>query len=677
MSDCGSDDDGEDERSVVPSGAEDDDTDEEAQNKDFGTKLLKSLEDEWKELKEKTDKRAKYGEHKGDSYPCEICVCKAFQKRDRVKAHLEDDHKPPHFCTSSKHLAAVKAAWAERCAAMVADKFVSAESKGSEANQLLRDTGGVLRRMLKSSPSFDKLGTALANVDRVTAWVLTLQGMKLFIKCDAEALEYRRLGDYYYTEEFLKQILAWSLDPSTKGSVVRVRNKMLHHFVSCGADLPFMIPSRKVVDRLQAQAAKSYPQIIHRCRQALKDREAFRSITVDGTFKFLMAVLGQPKHGAKRTDSDRPGKHVVMTGRAIDGSMFWSEAMSAENVPEILPKMAAIEGIFEQTEILGSDRPQDWDNTLTFAALPRLECITGDFYHIVFAAASCYGTSMKPAVVVCLRKLANKWCVPGSNAWFSSPYYVRHRAATKPYTSAEQQCWEAPVFTAETARKFLDEVDDTMPFKSRLEYLKLMGALKVCFADQLQRKAGDYKTTLGKLLERAVGCQMVEYLANASRWRSKNSMDRACMASGSVGNEAHHADLKAWGRNIIAMTLERATLVLTFWNMSKLLRHESSFFSPNPRKQDEQEGHWLTRVLLKATCTACYIKDEAVAKRTGRGNEHDLRNSSVAPVVVIRRPAAAVTKKRPASIAPPNKPRFQTVWKRPSTNVLFQKRRKP
>jgi hypothetical protein len=668
MSDSGPDDDDEDGRSVVESVL--DDTDEDAQAKDLGKTLLKSLQKEWQEFKEKMDTKAKYGQHKGKSYPCEICVCRAFQKRGRCKAHLEADHKPPHFCTSSKHLASVKAVWAERCATMAADKFVSAEPTGVEVNQLLRDTGGVLRRMLKSSPSFEKLGTALANVDKVTAWVLTLQGMKLFIKCDAEALEYRRLGDYYYTGEFLKQILVWSLDSTTKGSVMRVRNKMVHHFVSCGAAMPFMIPSRAVIHRLQEQAVQNYPQIISRCRQALKDREAFRSITVDGTFKFLMAVLGQPKHGAKRTESDRPGKHVVMTGRAIDGAMFWSEAMSAENVPEILPKMAAIEGIFEQTEILGSDRPQDWDNTLTFAALPRLECITGDFYHIVFAAASCYGTSMKPAVVACLRKLANKWCIPGSSAWFCSPYYVRHRTPTKPYTTAEHQCWEAPKFTTETVKKYLAKVDDSVPFKSRLEYLTHMGAIKVCFADQLYRKTGDHKTTLGQVLERAVDCQMVEYLANASRWRSKNQMDRAVMASGSVGNEAHHADLKAWGRNIMAMTLERATLVVTFWNMNKLLRHESSFFSPNPRKEDEQEGQWLTRVLLKATSTTCSMQDEPMVKRIGTGDRNALRRASIAPLVVLKRPAGAVAKKRPAT----STPRFQTVWKRPSTNVLFRKR---
>jgi hypothetical protein len=636
-----------------------------------GEDLLQSLSSEWRAKKDSLAGRAGYGGHTALNYPCTICVYRAFQRQSRLRAHVQVDHQGPHYCTSSKHLVAVQALWSERRAAMAAEKFVSTMPKEVEASQLLRDAGGILRLMLQSSPSVHKLGTNLQRIDKVSAWALTLNGMKLFLKCDAEALGYRRLGYYYFTDDFLKQVLAWSLSTTTKGAVMRVRNDMFQHFISARVALPFLLPDRKVVGKLQKHALEQYQHIKVRCRQELQNREAFRVITLDGTFKFLMCVLGQSKHGAKRTEGERPGKHVAMTGRTIDGCMFWSSALGAENVAVILPELTNIEGVFQQTEILGVDRPADWDTVLTFTALPVLEAIFGDFYHIVIAASSCFGLSLKPGVVVCLRKVANKWCACGSNAWFSTSYFVKHRAAAKPFTATEQKCCTETQFTKQSATNFLNKIDDSVPFKSRLEFLKHMMAIKVSFATQLSRKSGDGKTTLGQILDRATHCDNVEYYANSSRWRAKNDIGREGMASGTVGNEAHHADLKTWGRNIIAMRPERAVLVLDLWTVSKLLRHESAAFSPNPHKEDEQQGYWLQRVLAKLKSTECVVQAAEATKRKGRGDRDALRKASVVAPVAKKRPAArpsSSARKRPAS----STSRFQSVWKRPSTRVTFE-----
>jgi len=97
-----------------------------------------------------------------------------------------------------------------------------------------------------------------------------------------------------------------------------------------------------------------------------------------------------------------------------------------------------------------------------------------------------------------------------------------------------------------------------VPWVSRLEYVKAMAAIKTAYQSQLHRKTGDGKTTLGEILNRAVKWTNVEYFANSAKWRSRNEVGREGMANGSVGNEGHHADMKAWGQNIIKQTRERA-----------------------------------------------------------------------------------------------------------------------
>eukprot|EP00973_Karenia_brevis_P003933 542540-Karenia_brevis.AAC.1 len=115
----------------------------------------------------------------------------------------------------------------------------------------------------------------------------------------------------------------------------------------------------------------------------------------------------------------------------MDGCMFWADALYSEHAPAILAKLAAISGVYQQTEILGTDRPEDWDAPFVFAALPILQCITGDFSHVTFAVASCYGCSFKPGIVTCLRKLGNKWCAEGSPRWLQGQYFRREQATPR------------------------------------------------------------------------------------------------------------------------------------------------------------------------------------------------------------------------------------------------------
>eukprot|EP00973_Karenia_brevis_P092581 12413075-Karenia_brevis.AAC.1 len=302
-----------------------------------------------------------------------------------------------------------------------------------------------MRSMLMKSPSFNQIGTALSgdSFDRVTAWVLTEDGKELFLKYDAEALGYHRMGYYYYTDGFLQIILGLSLDPNTKGHMCTVRNRLIDHFSVRGAIFPFLVPHPQAIGQFQKKCISQYSYIVDRGHQELLNRDAFRSVTLDGTFKYLMAVLGQTKHGAKRSIMPSNDIHVVITARSMDGCMFRAKAFAAETVPEVVADLATIPGVYQQTEIIGVDRPKDWDTPLVFAALPSLQCISGDYFHVVFAASRCYGNSLRPAIVKHLQQMAHKWCSTGS-AWLDSPFYSSTKGSIRPFSVTEWSAWESP-----------------------------------------------------------------------------------------------------------------------------------------------------------------------------------------------------------------------------------------
>lgn len=663
---CGADD---DESSVECSSEAVSDTDQ----PDLGKELLSILCKERAAYAEKVQTRKAYGQNNLKDYPCQLCVYRAFSKPDRLRKHVAEDHVGSHKCSSSKHLMATKAVWSERCAAKVACKFISVSpSTGDLPSDLLQSTADKLRAMLTTCPSFGSLGTSLGpSFDEVTAWAVTSKGTVLFLKCDASSLGYLRCGDYYYTEDFLAHVMAWSLSVDTRAAINRVRKRMIDHFTSCGAALPFLVPQKEVILTLQVEAIKKYSHIRVRCHEQLQSRGAFRAITLDGAFKYLLGVVGQPRHGAKRTENDnRDGIHVVVTGRTIDGCMFFAEAFGSESPVTVLPRLAAIPGVFEQTQVLGVDRPRDWDSPLVFAGLPLLRAVFGDFHHVVFAVASCFGARLKPGVVSFLRMVAMKWCAAGTNSWLETQLYSRTRGTAPMLTDSEQSAFQTPPFTMRGADRYLNRLDTTVPFRSRYEYLIVMGAIKFRYTDQLHRKTGDNKTTLGQVINMAAQTEMVEYYANGARWRSANGITPAQMCPGTVGNEGHHGDLKAVGRNIISMTRQRALTGLSMWELSKLLRHESSFYSPNPQKNDEQHGQWLERVLAKTVSPICVAVRAPMTVRVGNGDRNKLRRASVVKPkrVQLKKPIMGrPTLKRPAS----NGSQFATVWKRPSTRVTF------
>ena len=108
--------------------------------------------------------------------------------------------------------------------------------------------------------------------------------------------------------------------------------------------------------------------------------EGSQTVSVDCTFKFLMSVAPQPKHGQVRRgnrESLKDELHAVFTARSMKGSIFAADAIATENVNDIVALLSAIPEVCQNTRCLVVDRPLEWDTSKVFAALPCLECVAG------------------------------------------------------------------------------------------------------------------------------------------------------------------------------------------------------------------------------------------------------------------------------------------------------------
>ena len=298
----------------------------------------------------------------------------------------------------------------------------------------------------------------------------------------------------YCTKSFLELVFTLALEPSSKTFARRVRLLLLKHFVTVNAPAPFILPNKATVMKILMKCADTFSHVVHDGLKRLAASRDFRAVSIDGTYKFLMSVQGQEPHGRRRgTSSSKDEIHVVVTARSMSGCIFLAEAMFSEDVGEITQKLRAISGLKEQLEFVHVDRPFDWDKSSVFKAFPHLVAIGGDALHLVFEASGCFGESMKPGIVVDLKKIQHKWAAGGSTKWLLSPFFRSADGLPRALSCYERACASASNLSKATAKKLLEAVNPDVPYHSRAQYLKYLAASLVSHPQVMRRKSADGK----------------------------------------------------------------------------------------------------------------------------------------------------------------------------------------
>ena len=144
---------------------------------------------------------------------------------------------------------------------------------------------------------------------------MTKNGPIYFIEGREARSPYRLSGYTYYTADFAEILFSEAIRPEIKGRPRAIMESILSRFIAAGCESSFLLPSKQEVylsilgDILSFSNARP---IRGRCMRHLNSQGEFDVVRRDGTYKMLMSLTGQPKHGAKirRTDGGKPrGTH--------------------------------------------------------------------------------------------------------------------------------------------------------------------------------------------------------------------------------------------------------------------------------------------------------------------------------------------------------------------------------
>ena len=233
----------------------------------------------------------------------------------------------------------------------------------------------------------------------------------LFVKVDADALGYSRIGDTYYDDGFLRQLLRSCLDPSTKSATGRVSSAISRHYVDSGRTLtPLISMGRMTLFRLMRSMQPRVGEISRPGREILLSDGDFELFAVDATYKVLLSVKGQVKHGASKMGVALEGAgksetHVVLTAGSKSGRLAASECAFSESDGPILSVLRkATMGHMDRIRILYTDNSAMFDTQLLRRELSSLEALSGDPMHRPFEVATFYGNSSKPDIVQIMKK---------------------------------------------------------------------------------------------------------------------------------------------------------------------------------------------------------------------------------------------------------------------------------
>ena len=297
-----------------------------------------------------------------DCRSCPFCPRLVFDRKSRLLHHINTFHESPHGCKFGKQLKVLKAVWAERGAAAAARVFFGTQAKQSSLPGPLQHSASIVRHMLEKSPSFQLMRTTIADWADASVWAFTEDGLQLVIKADTEALGLLRLGYMWYSPIALRMVLSMSMEPFAKGAARRVRALLRQHFTARCLPTPFLLPQQQIIQKLQSIGAAAADDTKARAIARLGHAGDFAAISIDDTYKFLMPVLGQPKHGASKAGRGREDDiHVVMTARSISGALFFAEPFFSEDAPAVAHKLANTIPAREAVRLLQVDRPYDWD----------------------------------------------------------------------------------------------------------------------------------------------------------------------------------------------------------------------------------------------------------------------------------------------------------------------------
>ena len=184
--------------------------------------------------------------------------------------------------------------------------------------------------------------------------------------------------NYRVTPEFILLVVSF-IDSRTQSKYLRIRDRVIEHYLSTGSELCFAVPRfhEVWVNIFQAgiQVAAVY-------KKKCFDQLSFRAVSFDSSYKCTLSVVGQTSHGRKNSAADRSELHCVHV-MVADGVPVACKPGFSEGVPELARFMRSNTCLSQrsQTEIVLFDSPEKWGLQDVQKLFPNVKCVGGDPLH--------------------------------------------------------------------------------------------------------------------------------------------------------------------------------------------------------------------------------------------------------------------------------------------------------
>ena len=144
---------------------------------------------------------------------------------------------------------------------------------------------------------------------------------------------------------------------------------------------------------------------------------------------------------------------------------------------------------------------------------------------------------------------------------------------------------ESGEMTAQQARRVLAQAEAKTVWATRTEFIEALAAISSLYRSEVLRKSERKGKQVFEHLVVAASAERVEWLMNNMRWRSsQRKSTQILMPSGTTSNEALHAEMRGWFRQIQSLHQSTLHLKCKILLMRKLLEHNTALYSPTARQ---------------------------------------------------------------------------------------------
>ena len=338
----------------------------------------------------------------------------------------------------------------------------------------------------------------------------------------------------------------------------------------------------------------------------------FRFLSVDGTVKCILPTMGQNKYSAdakKRKQGDCfPSSETiyrVITVRGATGAVVAllpspSEKASfvAERLGQSLPPAA-----LQQVEHVATDAPSGELFHELSAIMPSLKSLCLDPLHLAMKYEYSTGRHRTPgsaALRACLNKF-NNVSPRASSVAFGLMFAGRAASPlTSQEASARQQILDGSMPQAR-AKRVLDAMPNVSAWATRLQFIEALAAISALHRPEVMRKSEKKGKAVYHHLYVATSAENIEWLFNNHRARAGLEDSTAVLLpSGTTSNEAFHAELRGFFKQIQRQHKSTLKLKLSVLLVAKLLQHNAALYFPTCRQMVP------TQVLSRRLGSACF-----------------------------------------------------------------------